>query len=405
MLTEESLRKNFVLVYELLDEMVDYGYGQSTSTEALKASVFNDPVTPPQPRACWLSRVSPTARLSDTCMAFSCAVAQLLRPGTLSGDARAPPSAMLRSVLSTGDARRGGAAGGGPMAGQGGASGGGSGRSEIFVDIIERLTVTFNGAGYMLTSELDGAIQCKSFLAGNPQIKMALNEDLAVTAASSMPYDDRAAAAAAVGGLCFLDDVAFHERVSLDEFESDRTLLLTPPAGEFTVMNYRSSAPFKAPFRVTPSISEPAPYKLEVTVHVRTEFPGANAAVGVTLRVPLPKSTSHVSLSMGDSADISRFGSAEFDEAKKELVWTLKRFPGGQERSIKCKCTLTTERVASIKKEVGPVALSFTLPNFHVSGLNVRYLQIQAKSRLGGAEPPARWVRYVTTSSSYVCRL
>jgi hypothetical protein len=50
-LTEESLRKNFVLVYELLDEMVDYGYGQSTSTEALKASVFNDPVTPPQPRA------------------------------------------------------------------------------------------------------------------------------------------------------------------------------------------------------------------------------------------------------------------------------------------------------------------------------------------------------------------
>ena len=51
-LTEESLRKNFVLVYELLDEMVDFGYGQSTSTEALKASIFNDPVTPPQPRAC-----------------------------------------------------------------------------------------------------------------------------------------------------------------------------------------------------------------------------------------------------------------------------------------------------------------------------------------------------------------
>jgi hypothetical protein len=26
-------------------------YAQSTSTEALKAAVFNDPVTPPQPRA------------------------------------------------------------------------------------------------------------------------------------------------------------------------------------------------------------------------------------------------------------------------------------------------------------------------------------------------------------------
>jgi len=26
-------------------------YGQSTSTEALKAGIYNDPVTPPQPRA------------------------------------------------------------------------------------------------------------------------------------------------------------------------------------------------------------------------------------------------------------------------------------------------------------------------------------------------------------------
>ena len=50
-LTEDSLRKNFVLVYELLDEMIDFGYGQTTSTEALKACIVNDPVTPAQPRA------------------------------------------------------------------------------------------------------------------------------------------------------------------------------------------------------------------------------------------------------------------------------------------------------------------------------------------------------------------
>ncbi len=44
-------------------------------------------------------------------------------------------------------------------------------RSEIFVDVVERLSVTFNSAGYVLTSEIDGAIQCKSFLAGNPQAR------------------------------------------------------------------------------------------------------------------------------------------------------------------------------------------------------------------------------------------
>lgn len=43
--TEEAIRKNFVLIYELLDEILDFGYAQSTTTETLKAFVYSDPVT------------------------------------------------------------------------------------------------------------------------------------------------------------------------------------------------------------------------------------------------------------------------------------------------------------------------------------------------------------------------
>ncbi|GFS44040.1 clathrin adaptor complexes medium subunit family protein [Actinidia rufa] len=43
-LNEDSFRKNFVLVYELLDEVVDFGYVQTTSTEVLKSYVFNEPI-------------------------------------------------------------------------------------------------------------------------------------------------------------------------------------------------------------------------------------------------------------------------------------------------------------------------------------------------------------------------
>jgi AP-4 complex subunit mu-1 len=48
-LSEEAIRKNFPLIYELLDEVVDYGTPQSTSTEALKTFVLNEPtvVLPP----------------------------------------------------------------------------------------------------------------------------------------------------------------------------------------------------------------------------------------------------------------------------------------------------------------------------------------------------------------------
>ena len=41
---EEAIRKNFILVYELLDEMLDYGYPQITTTEGLKNYIHNEPV-------------------------------------------------------------------------------------------------------------------------------------------------------------------------------------------------------------------------------------------------------------------------------------------------------------------------------------------------------------------------
>ena len=37
------MRKNFVLIYELLDDIVDYGYPQNSSSEALKEYVLNEP--------------------------------------------------------------------------------------------------------------------------------------------------------------------------------------------------------------------------------------------------------------------------------------------------------------------------------------------------------------------------
>eukprot|EP01133_Synstelium_polycarpum_P013078 gene13078-15384_t len=44
-MTEEAIRLNFTLIYELLDELMDFGYPQGTSTETLKAFVFTPPHT------------------------------------------------------------------------------------------------------------------------------------------------------------------------------------------------------------------------------------------------------------------------------------------------------------------------------------------------------------------------
>lgn len=79
--------------------------------------------------------------------------------------------------------------------------------------------------------------QVKSYLAGNPAISLALNDNLAIgrrEGGSSSQYG---------GGygsdVVMLDDCNFHESVSLDRFDSERTLELKPPDGEFALMNYR----------------------------------------------------------------------------------------------------------------------------------------------------------------------
>lgn len=43
-LSEEAIRKNFVLIYEILDEIIDFGYPQLTSTEIIKPHIVNEPV-------------------------------------------------------------------------------------------------------------------------------------------------------------------------------------------------------------------------------------------------------------------------------------------------------------------------------------------------------------------------
>ncbi|KAJ4845932.1 AP-4 complex subunit mu [Turnera subulata] len=287
-LNEESLRKNFVLVYELLDEVIDFGYVQTTSTEVLKSYVFNEPI------------VVDAARL------------QPLNPASIfmQGTKRMPGTAVTKSVVAN--------------------EPGGRRREEIFVDIIEKISVTFSSSGYILTSEIDGTIQMKSYLSGNPEIRLALNEDLSIGRG-----DYRSSFGS---GAVILDDCNFHESVRLDNFDMDRTLNLVPPDGEFPVMNYRMTQEFKPPFRINTLIEEAGSLKIV----------------------------------------------------------------GGSEHTLRAKLTFSQEVHGNLTKESGPVSMTFTIPMYNVSRLQVKYLQIAKKS---SAYNPYRWVRYVTQANSYVARL
>jgi Adaptor complexes medium subunit family. len=350
-LSEEAIRKNFILLYELLDEMIDYGYPQLTKTETLKSFVYNEPIV--------VSAVPNTGKM--------------INPKTASANAVHKP--VIGSVNDKGKSVNQ------------------NQKNEIFVDILERLNVIFNSSGYIVNSTIDGCIQMKSYLAGNPELRLALNEDL-IIGKENAPTN--------AYGRVVLDDVSFHDCVNLTEFEHGRTLSFYPPDGEFVVVNYRLTGDYRTPFRIFPAVEETGPRSFEITVTIRAEMEPSHFGANVVIELPLPHCTTTATCNMLVSSKNVGSPAAEFVAADKKVLWSIKKFPGGTEQTLKVKVSLEKACTSQIRREIGPVNMNFEIPMFNVSNLNVRYLRI-AENMPGYS--PYRWVRYVTQSYSYVCRM
>lgn len=137
--------------------MQDYGYAQGTSTEMLKTYVHNEAVPVLAPHK-FQVRIA-----GDVGLGALSSMPRVQIPAV--GAQNTAPSSSVHKPISIGTGSRG--------KGQ---------KNEIFVDILERLTLTFNSTGYVQHSAIDGCIQMKSYLSGNPALRIALNEVGAVRA-------------------------------------------------------------------------------------------------------------------------------------------------------------------------------------------------------------------------------
>lgn len=343
-LSEESIRTNFILIYELIDEIMDFGYPQGTNTEQVKSFVFNEPIIVKSAKA-------PGLKIPEI-------------------NSKTTPSTSVDKPIQYKEKS-------------------GKKKNEIFVDIFEKISITFNANGYILNSAIDGTIQMKSYLAGNPELRLALNEDLVVGKGNKNTPNY---------GVTEIDDCNFHECAKLDDFENQRILSFVPPDGEFVLMNYRVTGDFRPPFRIFPFFELISPYKVELIVKIRADIPQSNYGGNIVVSIPMPKSTSSV---LNELQQGSIGQSAEFDAKERKVLWRIKKFNGNTEQTLRCKITLSSSHTASVRKEIGPISLNFEIPMFNPSGLQVRYLRILENKNYN----PFRWVRYVTRSSSYICRL
>lgn len=137
----------------------------------------------------------------------------------------------------------------------------------------------FNANGFVINSSIDGVIQMKSYLTGNPELRLVLNEDLQI---------GRNNVSGPIGSVV-LDDCNFHECADLRDFETMKTITINPPDGEFLVMNYRVNGDYQTPFRIYPFVDELSQYKLQLTLKIRATFPSDHFATNLAVKFPVPK--------------------------------------------------------------------------------------------------------------------
>ena len=70
-LNEESIRKNFVLIYEIIDEIIDYGHPQLVTTENIRPFIVNEPIvvqaeTVAKKKTSWVPKIFKQSTISST---------------------------------------------------------------------------------------------------------------------------------------------------------------------------------------------------------------------------------------------------------------------------------------------------------------------------------------------------
>ncbi|KPM34610.1 AP-2 complex subunit mu, partial [Neonectria ditissima] len=320
---EEAVKNNFVLVYELLDEIIDFGYPQNTETDTLKMYITTEGVKSE-------SRREDTSKIT------------MQATGALSWR---KADVKYR-------------------------------KNEAFVDVIEDVNLLMSATGAVLRADVTGQIVMRAYLSGTPECKFGLNDRLLLDndGLLSLPSGNRMGTKAtkAAAGSVTLEDCQFHQCVKLGKFDSDRIISFVPPDGEFELMRYRATENVNLPFKVHAIVNEVGRSKVEYSIGIKANFGSKLFATNVIVKIPTPLNTAKIT-------ERCTQGKAKYEPSENNIIWKIGRFTGQSEYVLSAEAILTsmTNQRAWSRP---PLSLNFSLLMFTSSGLLVRYLKVFEKN-------------------------
>jgi AP-1 complex subunit mu len=228
-LSAESIIDNFSLVYELLDEVMDYGYPQITDSQALNEYIIKD------------------------------------KPKELNAQPKNVPVSATGVVTWRKENLE-------------------YAVNEVFVDVIEKVNMLVAKNGAVIHNEIVGEINLATYLSGMPELRIGLNDKILFdqNGGQSDHQTD-------VSRRVFeLEDIKFHPCVRLSQFERDRSITFIPPDGEFNLMTYRLSAAIKPIIHIDSTIERYKRSRVEMLIRARAQYRPQSVAQNVQIRVPVP---------------------------------------------------------------------------------------------------------------------
>ncbi|XP_055330014.1 AP-2 complex subunit mu [Paramacrobiotus metropolitanus] len=237
-LNEENVKNNFVLVYEILDEILDFGYPQNLDTGILKTFITQ----------------------------------QGIKSGTKEEQAQ-----ITSQVTGQIGWRREGIK---------------YRRNELFLDVLEYVNLLMSAQGQVLSAHVAGKVIMKSYLSGMPECKFGINDKIVMDSKNKPGTEELNKNRTAIA----IDDCQFHQCVKLSKFETEHAISFIPPDGEFELMRYRTTKDISLPFRVIPLVREVGRTKMEVKVVIKSNFKPQLLSQKIEVRIPTPSNTSGVQL-------------------------------------------------------------------------------------------------------------
>ncbi|KPP67294.1 AP-3 complex subunit mu-1-like [Scleropages formosus] len=314
--SEASIKDNVVIVYELLEEMLDNGFPLAT-----EANILKEMIKPPTILRSVVNTITGGRELRSV---FAWSVAQGSGSSNVGGTL---PTGQLSNI----PWRRTGVK---------------YTNNEAYFDVVEEIDAILDKSGTVVFAEIQGVIDACVKLSGMPDLTLSfVNPRL-------------------------LDDVSFHPCVRFKRWEAERVLSFIPPDGNFRLMSYHVNAQnlVAIPVYVKQNVSffeTGSSGRLDITVGPKQTM--GKTIEDVVITVHMPKVVLNANLTTNQ-------GTSTYDPVTKVLVWDIGKL--NQQKVPNLKGSLSLQSGAPRPDENPTLNIDLRIQQLAISGLKVNRLNM-----------------------------